>query len=94
MEKELEEKINNLFVGKTKRKVKNIVKMLNTFQHIVNLKIDVKGDLKYAIVKAYINKYDFTLPKEFLKSITKNKYFTGIITEKQGIYLTFIIPYF
>jgi hypothetical protein len=89
---EIFKKIDDLFIGKTKRKVKNVVKMLNQFSNIVNLKIDVEGKLKYAVVKAYVS-IDFTLPKEFLKVIIKNKYFCGITISKQ-IFLTFIIPYF
>jgi hypothetical protein len=89
MEKELEEKINNLFVGKTKRKVKTIIKMLNSFS--INLKIDVEGGLKNAIIKCYIK--TSTIPKEFLKTVIRNKYFCGI-TIDEGIYLTFIIPYY
>jgi hypothetical protein len=91
MSEELEKKINDLFYGKTKRKVKNVVKMLNSFSSVINLKIDIEGTLKYAIVKAYLNSP--ILPKEFLKVVIKNKHFCGITISKQ-IFLTFIIPYF
>jgi hypothetical protein len=92
MYEKIEEKINNLFIGKTKRRVKNIVKMLNQFQ-INNSFIDIEGEIRNAIIRYCVKEYS-TLPKEFLKKVIKNKYFCGITIENKIIYLTFIVPYF
>jgi hypothetical protein len=94
--KELEEKISE-YPARTRIKLRNLINKLKVYPFISEMSIE--WNIKYGVIlKAFI-KCDSTLPKEFLRSVVKNKHFCGLTIEyvhkdfRHYYYLTFMVPY-